>query len=134
MLLRNINTIIRLVILSFMSFMLISYLAESNTVAKDNNTIQITKGTGKDGLLKWFKNNFKYPPFLKTFMEKREQQIDLCIEKKISCKWIMGSAITNSKKGYIVTFKEDKFTVEEFPAGRESEYGMKEKDIFFKTE
>jgi len=133
MLFRNINTIIRLITLSLMSFMLISYLGESNTAAKDNNTIRVTKGTGKDELLKWFKNNFKYSS-LKGFMERREQQINLCTEKKISCKWIMGSATTNSQKGYIVTFKENKFTVEEFPAGRESEYGIKEKDFYFKKE
>jgi hypothetical protein len=112
--------------------MLISCLSESNSAGKDNNTIQVTKGTGKDELLKWFKNNFKYSS-IEGFMEKREQQINLCIEKKISCKWIMGPAITNSQKGYIVTFKEDKFTVEEFPAGKESEYGIKEKDLYFKT-
>lgn len=66
-------------------------------------------------------------------MERREQQTNLCIEKKISCQWVIGSAITNSKKGYIITFKEDKFTIEEFPAGSESKYGIKEKDLFFKT-
>jgi len=132
MLLRIINTIISLIILSFMSFATISCTSESNTAGKDNNIIQVTKGTGKNELLKWFKNNFKYSS-MEGFMEKREQQINLCIEKKISCQWIMGSAITNSQKGYIITFKEDKFTIEEFPAGKESEYGIKEKDFYFKT-
>lgn len=132
MLLRIINTIISLIILSFMSFATISCSSESTTAGKDNNIIQVTKGTGKNELLKWFKDNFKYSS-MEGFMEKREQQINLCIEKKISCQWIMGSAITNSQKGYIITFKEDKFTIEEFPAGKESEYGIKEKDLYFKT-
>jgi len=132
MLLRIMNKAMWLIIISLMSFTLITCSSESNTSKQGSNTVQVKSGTGKEELLKWFKNNFKYSS-LKGFMEKREQQINLCIEKKISCQWIMGSAITNSQKGYIITFKEDKFTIVEFPAGKESEYGIKEKDFYFKT-
>ena len=126
------NKTMWLIIISLMSFTLITCSSKSNTSEQGSNTVQVKSGTGKEELLKWFKNNFKYSS-MEGFMEKREQQINLCIEKKISCQWIMGSAITNSQKGYIITFKEDKFTIEEFPAGKESEYGIKEKDFYFKT-
>jgi hypothetical protein len=126
------NKTMWLIIISLMSFTLITCSSESNTSEQGSNTVQVKSGTGKEELLKWFKNNFKYSS-MEGFMEKREQQINLCIEKKIFCQWIMGSAITNSQKGYIITFKEDKFTTEEFPAGKESEYGIKEKDFYFKT-
>ncbi len=66
-------------------------------------------------------------------MERREEQINTCIEEKILCKWIIGSEITNSHKGYIVSFKDNEFTIDEFPAGSESDYGITNKDIYFKT-
>jgi hypothetical protein len=74
----------------------------------------------------------KYASFM-DFMKRREEQINSCIEEKISCKWIIGSGITNSQKGYVVSFKDNEFTIEEFPAGSESEYDITKKDIYFKT-
>jgi hypothetical protein len=41
--------------------------------------------------------------------------------------------VTNSQKGYIISFKDNEFTIDEFPAGSESEYGITDKDIYFKT-
>lgn len=77
-------------------------------------------------------SNMKYATHM-DFMERREEQINKCIEEKISCKWIIGSGITNSNKGYVVSFKDNKFAIDEFPAGSESEYGITNKDIYFKT-
>jgi hypothetical protein len=66
------------------------------------------------------------------FMKRREEQINECIEAKIACKWLMGSGVTNSGKGYIVTFKDNEFTIDEFPAGKDSDYGITDKDMSFK--
>ena len=108
-------------------------LAESNTAKQDSKAVQMESGTGKDELLKWFRNNMKYasaPMF--DFMQRREEQINECIKEKIACKWLMGSAITNSGKGYIVSFKDNKFTIDEFPAGKDADYGITDKDMSFK--
>ena len=105
---------------------------ESNTPQQGSKTIQVESGTGKDELLKWFRSNMKYASMF-DFMERREKQINQCIKEKIVCKWIIGSGITNSQKGYIVSFKDNEYSIEEFPAGSESEFGISNKDIFFKT-
>ncbi len=102
-------------------------------VARADITVLITgeSGTGKENLLKWFRNNMKYASKF-DFMKRRDEQINECTEAKIACEWLMGSKITNSGKGYIVTFKDNEFTIDEFPAGREPEYNITDKDIFFK--
>ena len=133
MLLRIVNTAVMLIFVVTVSSHVISCSAEnSTTTGQSSKTVQIQSGKGKDELLKWFANNFKYAS-LKGFMEKREEQINSCMEKKIECKWIIGSEITNSKKGYIVSFRDNEFTVDEFPAGSESEYVISNKDIYFRT-
>lgn len=123
----------KLILILIISLNIISCSTESNTTTGQNrNTVQIKSGTGKDELLKWFSSNMKYATHM-DFMERREEQINKCIEEKISCKWIIGSGITNSYKGYVVSFKDNKFAIDEFPAGSESEYGITNKDIYFKT-
>ena len=151
MILKTMNTVLRLLFILILSSIIMSCATESTTVKQEISPAPITSetgkeelkqessiatktsGTGKEELLKWFEANMKYVSTLEGFMERREQQINLCIEKKIPCKWLIGSAITNSQKGYIITFKDNEFTIEEFPAGKESEYGIKEKDLYFKT-
>jgi hypothetical protein len=108
--------------------------SENNKEKPKQDTVPPAKisGIGKDELLKWFSSNMKYASTLEGFMDRREQQINFCLEKKIPCTWIIGSAITNSQKGYVITFKDNEFTVEEFPAGKESDYDISEKDLYFK--
>lgn len=131
MMLRIVDTVVKIIFVVILSLNLISCSTESNTT-EHGNTVRVQSGNGKDELLQWFSKNMKYSSF-KGFMEKREEQINGCIEKKIVCKWIMGSGITNSQKGYIISFKDNEFTIDEFPAGSESEYGITDKDIYFKT-
>ena len=104
---------------------------ESNAPQQGSKTIRVESGTGKDELLKWFRGNMKYASMF-DFMKRREEQINECIEAKIACKWLMGSGITNSGKGYIVSFKDNEFTIDEFPAGTDSDYGITDKDMSFK--
>ena len=113
------------------SWNVISCSAESNTPKQSSKTVRVESGTGKENLLKWFRNNMKYASMF-DFMKRREEQINECTETKIACEWLMGSKITNSGKGYIVTFKDNEFTIDEFPAGKEPEYNITNKDIFFK--
>jgi len=83
MLLRIVNTAVMLIFVVTVSSHVISCSAEnSTTTGQSSKTVQIQSGKGKDELLKWFANNFKYAS-LKGFMEKREEQINSCMEKKI---------------------------------------------------
>jgi hypothetical protein len=150
MVLKTVNTILKLLFILILSSIIMSCATESTTVKQEIGPAPITSeigkeepkqessidpktsGTGKEELLKWFGANMKYVS-TEGFMERREKQINFCIEKKILCKWLIGSGITNSQKGYVVTFKDNEFTIEEFPAGKESEYGIAEKDLYFKT-
>jgi maltose-binding protein MalE len=129
--LRIVNTVVKIIFLVIMILNLTSCSTESNTSGQ-GNTVRIQSGSGKEELLQWLSKNMKYASF-KGFMEKREEQINTCVEKKIVCKWIIGSGITNSHKGYIISFKDNEFTIDEFPAGSESDYGITDKDIYFKT-
>jgi hypothetical protein len=149
--LKTVNTILKLLFILITSSIIMSCATESTTVKQKSSPAPITSemgkdelkqesnidpktsGTGKEELLKWFGANLKYASILKGLTERREQQINFCIEKKIPCKWLIGSGITNSQKGYVVTFKDNEFTIEEFPAGKESEYGIAKKDLYFKT-
>jgi hypothetical protein len=131
MLFRILNTIVTVIFVVIVSLYSISCSKESNTIGQ-GNTVRIQSGKGKEELLKWFKSNMKYASMF-DFMKRREEQIDSCMEKKIVCKWTIGSEITNSHKGYIVSFENNGFTIDEFPAGSESDYNITNKDIFFKT-
>jgi|GEM_PF-5021429 len=132
MFLRILNNVTKVLLILIISLNIISCSSKSDTTGQESNTIRIKSGTGKEELLQWFSKNMKYASF-KGFMERREEQINTCIEEKILCKWIIGSEITNSHKGYIVSFKDNEFTIDEFPAGSESDYGITNKDIYFKT-
>lgn len=122
---------VKVVFFILISWNVISCSTEPNSPKQDSQTVRVESGSGKEELLKWFRGNMKYSAMF-DFMKKREEQINECIETKIVCEWFLGSAITNSGKGYIVTFKDNQFTVAEFPAGRETEYGITKKDIYFK--
>jgi hypothetical protein len=132
MFLRILNNAPKVLLILIISLNIISCTTKSDTTGQESKTVRIKSGTGKDELLKWFSANMKYASFM-DFMERREEQINSCIEKKIVCKWIIGSEITNSHKGYIVSFKDNEFTIDEFPSGSESNYGITNKDIYFKT-
>ena len=132
MFLRILNNVTKVLLILIISLNIISCSSKSDTTGQESKTVRIKSGTGKEELLKWFSTNMKYASFM-DFMERREEQINSCIEKKIECKWIIGSEITNSHKGYIVSFKDNEFTIDEFPAGSESDYGITNKDIYFKT-
>jgi hypothetical protein len=122
---------VKMVFFILISWNVIACSAEPNNSNQDSKTVRLESGSGKEELLKWFRSNMKYAAMF-GFMKKREEQINQCVETKIVCEWFLGSAITNSGKGYIVTFKDNKFTVGEFPAGSETEYGITKKDIYFK--
>ncbi len=122
---------IKLVFFIAISWNVISCSAASNTPKENSKNVRVESGTGKEKLLEWFRNNMKYASMF-DFMKKREEQINECTETKIACEWLMGSKITNSGKGYIVTLKDNEFTIDEFPAGKEPEYNMTDKDMFFK--
>lgn len=132
MLFRILNTIVTVIFVVIVSLYSISCSKESNTI-EQGNTVRIQSGKGKEELLQWFRSNMKYASMF-DFMKKREEQINECIEAKIACKWLMGSGITNSGKGYIVSFKDNEFTIYEFPAGKDSDYGITDKDMSFKKD
>ena len=130
MLFRILNTIVTVIFVVIVSLYSISCSKESNTIGQ-GNTVRIQSGKGKEELLQWFRSNMKYASMF-DFMKRREEQINECIEAKIACKWLTGSGITNSGKGYIVSFKDNEFTIDEFPAGKDSDYGITDKDMSFK--
>lgn len=132
MLSRILNITLKTVFFIIISWNVISCSTESTTPKQDSKTIRVESGNSKEELLKWFQSNMKYASMF-DFMKRREEQINQCIEEKIACKWIIGSEITNSHKGYIVSFKDNEFTIDEFPAGSESDYSITNKDIYFKT-
>ncbi|HYA11814.1 MAG TPA: hypothetical protein VEF37_02375 [Thermodesulfovibrionales bacterium] len=132
MLLRILHVELTMIFIMILCLSVPACSTESNTPKQGSKTIRVESGTGKDELLKWFRGNMKYASMF-DFMKRREEQIDSCMEKKILCKWIIGSEITNSHKGYIVSFENNGFTIDEFPAGSESDYNITNKDIFFKT-
>ena len=121
---------VKMVFFILISWNIIACSAEPNNANQDSKTVRVESGSGKEELLKWFRSNMKYAAMF-DFMKKREEQIDECIQAKIACKWLLGSKITNSGKGYIVTFKDKEFIIDEFPAGKESEYNITDKDIYF---
>lgn len=122
---------VKMVFFILISWNVVSYSTEPNSTKQDSKAVRVESGSGKEELLKWFRSNMKYAAMF-DFMKRREEQINQCVEAKIVCEWFLGSAITNSGKGYIVTLKDNEFTVGEFPAGREPEYGITDKDIYFK--
>ena len=131
MLSRILSITVKIVFFIVISWNVISCSTESNTPQQSSKTVRVESGTGKEDLLKWFRSSMKYASMF-DFMKRREEQINQCMEAKIVCEWLLGSGITNSGKGYIIIFENNKFTVDEFPAGREPEYNITNKDIYFK--
>jgi hypothetical protein len=122
---------VKLLFFIVISWNVISCSTESNTSLQGGKTALVESGMGKEDLLKWFRSNMKYASKF-DFMKKREEQINQCIDAKTVCEWLTGSGITNSGRGYIVTLENKAFTINEFPAGKDPEFGITDKDIFFK--